>query len=64
MRLILPDREVRELPRDPAPVGTILLEAGINPLDVMVSRNGKLITDDTILGADDEIRVIRISHGG
>jgi sulfur carrier protein len=64
MRLILPDGNVREITHNPTPVATILLEAGMNPLDVMVSRNGKLVTEDTILGADDEIRVIRISHGG
>jgi len=64
MRLILPDRSIRVLLHDPAPVETILLGEGINPLDVMVSRNGKLITEDTVLGADDEIRIIRISHGG
>jgi sulfur carrier protein len=64
MRLILPDGYIRVMTRDPAPVATVLLEAGINPLDVMVSRNGKLITEDALLGTDDEIRIIRISHGG
>jgi sulfur carrier protein len=64
MRLILPNGKVREITHHPAPVATILLEAGMNPLDVMVSRNGKLIAEDSILGADDEIRIIRISHGG
>jgi sulfur carrier protein len=64
MRLILPDGNVREISCEPSPVAAILIGEGINPLDVMVSRNGKLITEDTILGADDEIRIIRISHGG
>jgi sulfur carrier protein len=64
MRLILPDGNTRVITRDPAPIATVLLEAGMNPLDFMVSRNGKLITEDTILGEDDEIRIIRISHGG
>jgi sulfur carrier protein len=64
MRLILPDRSIRVISHDPAPVETILLGEGINPLDVMVSRNGKLVTEDTVLGADDEIRIVRISHGG
>jgi len=64
MRLILPDGNVMDIAHDSAPVATILLEVGMNPLDVMVSRNGKLITEDTILELDDEIRIIRISHGG
>jgi hypothetical protein len=45
MRLILPDRSIRVISHDPAPVETILLGEGINPLEVMVSRDGKLITD-------------------
>lgn len=64
MRLILPDRNIRVISHDPAPVETILLKEGINPLEVMVSRDGKLITEDTLVGVDDEIRIIRISHGG
>jgi sulfur carrier protein ThiS len=64
MKLILTDRDERILEHRPAPVGQILLEAGINPLDVMVTRNGKLISEDTIAGDEDVIRVIRIAHGG
>jgi sulfur carrier protein len=64
MKLILADRDERILKHDPATVEQILREAGINPLDVIVSRNGNLISEDTVVGADDEIRVIRIAHGG
>jgi sulfur carrier protein len=64
MRVILPDQEIRNIERSPAPVENILLELGINPLEVIVSRNGALVPEDTIVGADDEIRIIRISHGG
>jgi hypothetical protein len=64
MRLILPDRSIRVLSHDPAPVETILLKEGINPLEVMVSRDGKLITEDALVRVDDELRIIRISHGG
>jgi len=64
MKLILADREERFLVRSPAPLEQILLEAGINPLEVLVTRNGTLIAEDAIVGADDVIRVIRIAHGG
>jgi sulfur carrier protein len=64
MKIILPDKSSRQIDTDPRPVGQILLEAGINPLDVLVSRDGKLVTEDTLVGNDDEIRIIRISHGG
>lgn len=64
MKLILSDHDERIIEHSPAPVEQILLEAGINPLDVLVSRNGTLISEDTVVGNEDEIRVIRIAHGG
>ncbi len=64
MKLILADREALVLACGPAPLDQVLLEAGINPLEVLVTRNGTLIAEDAIVGADDVIRVIRIAHGG
>jgi len=64
MNLILPDRSKRTIDPAPATVETILQGVGINPLEVMVLRDGKLITEDTIASGDDELRIIRISHGG
>jgi len=64
MKLILSDHDERIIEHSPAPVEQILLEAGINPLEVLVSRNGNLISEDTVVEAEDEIRVIRIAHGG
>ena len=42
----------------------ILLELGVNPVDVLVSWNGKIIPEDTRASDGMTIRVIRISHGG
>ena len=64
MRLILSDRDVRIFEHNPAPVEQILLEQGINPLEVLVSRNGKMLSEDTIIHPNDEVRIIRIAHGG
>ena len=64
MKLILPDRTIRVADPAPATVETILQREGINPLEVMVSRDGKLIPEDTLVRGDDELRIIRISHGG
>jgi sulfur carrier protein ThiS len=64
MRLILSDQEVRIFEHNPAPVEQILLEQGINPLEVLVSRNGKMLSEDTIIHPNDEVRIIRIAHGG
>ncbi len=64
MKLILSDQEVRIFEHSPAPVEQILLEHGINPLEVIVSRNGKLLSEDTVIQTRDEVRIIRIAHGG
>ena len=64
MKLILPDQKTIDIDRVPAPVEKVLLDLGINPLEVIVVRNGKMISEDTVVQADDEIRVIRIAHGG
>jgi len=64
MKLILPDRSTRVIDPTPATIETIMQREGINPLEVMVSRDGKLVTEDTVVSGDDELRIIRISHGG
>jgi sulfur carrier protein len=64
MKLILPDRSTRIIDPSPATVEAILQREGINPLEVMVSRDGRLVTEDTLVSGEDEIRIIRISHGG
>lgn len=64
MKLILSEHDKRIIKHSPAPVEQILLEAGINPLEVLVSINGNLISEDTIVRDEDEILVIRIAHGG
>ena len=43
MKLILPDRSIRVIDPTPATVEAILQKEGINPLEVMVSRDGKLV---------------------
>jgi len=64
MRLILSDKDIRIFEHSPAPLEQILLEQGINPLEVIVSRKGKLLPEDTIIQGSDEVCIIRIAHGG
>jgi sulfur carrier protein len=64
MKLILPDRTERVITGQPVPLDQLLLIEGINPNEVIISRNGTLIPEDTVVGGDDEVRLIRIAHGG
>ena len=45
-------------------VSQVLLSLGVNQVEVIVSRDGMVIPEDTVLGRDDEIRIIQVSHGG
>jgi sulfur carrier protein len=64
MNVILPDQDVRVIEQAPDTVAALLHDLGINPLEVMVARNGTLVPEQAAIGGDDEIRIIRIAHGG
>ena len=64
MKVILPDKSVRMRESGPGMVETLRRELGFDPVDVMVVRNGTLVTEDAILDTDDDVRIIRIAHGG
>jgi len=64
MMIHLQDGTNRTFEGGPATVSEVLLSLGVNPVEVIVSRDGKLIPEDTVLGPEDVIRIIRVSHGG
>ena len=64
MRVELPDGSVRTLDADGIPVEEVLARLGVNPVEVIVTRNGSLVPEDAVAAGDDEIRLVRISHGG
>ena len=64
MKIHLQEGTPRAFEGGPAMVSQVLLSLGVNPVEVIVSRDRRVIPEDTILGPDDEIQVIRVSHGG
>lgn len=64
MKIILPDGRRQELQSGAATVEDVLGDLGVNPVEVVVSKNGELVSDLEPVGQDDEIRIIRIVHGG
>jgi sulfur carrier protein len=64
MNIILPDRSTREMEVGPVTVEALLSNLGFDPIEVIVSRNGTLVTEDATVGNNDEVRIIRIAHGG
>jgi sulfur carrier protein len=64
MKILLPDKSCRETGHGPVTVDALLQELGFDPIDVIVARNGTLVTEDAVVENDDEVRIIRIAHGG
>jgi len=64
VRVILPDKSEQTIAMGASTVEQVLVLLGVNPIEVIVSRNGRLVPDDAQVSGDDEIRIIRIAHGG
>ncbi|MEN6611005.1 MAG: MoaD/ThiS family protein [Methanoregulaceae archaeon] len=62
--VIFPDNSRREIEGDGITGETLLLNLGLNPYEIILSRNGCMITEDTRVFSGDEIRLIAIVHGG
>ena len=45
-------------------IAAILSDLGILPASVIVLKNGKLVPEDVTASGDDQVRIIRIAHGG
>lgn len=63
MKIIF-DSTIQQMPGDTVRISQILDQLGIHPAEVIVSRNGTLVPEDVTAGGNDEIRIIRIAHGG
>jgi sulfur carrier protein len=64
MKILLPDKSCRDAGPGPVTIEALLQELGFDPIEVIVARNGTLVTEDAIVENDDEVRIIRIAHGG
>jgi sulfur carrier protein len=64
MMLILPDKSRKELHIEEGVIEDILKDLGINPVEVIVARNGKVVSELDRIADEDEMRIIRVVHGG
>ena len=60
----LPGENVRDMGQDSIRIEDLLHNLGINPIEVIIARNGELTPESEITSGEDVIRVHRISHGG
>lgn len=45
-------------------VEEMLKQLDINPVEVVVTKNGRIIAESSILKKDDEIKIIQVIYGG
>lgn len=64
MKIILDDGTTREIGIDKAVIEDILRDLEINPVEVIVSKNGKITSELDFAESEDQIKIIRIIHGG
>jgi sulfur carrier protein ThiS len=64
VRIILPDKSIHEYQNESVRIEHLLGILGINPVEVLTIKNGRVVPEDTLAEGDDEIRILRITHGG
>ncbi len=64
MKVHYPGGRVSEIHMKECRLEEVLLNLGLNPLEVIVSKNGEIIPEDFIVQDTDELRIYRVAHGG
>jgi sulfur carrier protein len=64
VRVILPEGGTVDVEKERMVIRALLAELRINPLEVLVARNGTIVPEDAEARAGDEIRIITVKSGG
>jgi len=64
MLIALPDGSRREIAEKCARIDDILKQLGINPEEVIVAKNGRIVPEEETAGSNDELKIVRFVHGG
>lgn len=64
MKVALPDGVKREIAVKDTRIEDILMYLGINPEEVIVAKNGRIVSECETAGDGDELKIVRIVHGG
>jgi sulfur carrier protein len=64
MLITLPDGSRIEIFGDKTRIEDILKQLGINPEEVIVAKNGKIVPEEETAGGSDELKIVRFVHGG
>jgi sulfur carrier protein ThiS len=64
MKVVLDDGTTKELHIEKTLIEDILAHLEINPVEVIVAKNGKITSERDFVQSDDQLKIIRIIHGG
>ena len=64
MKIALPDGSRKEMTFESTSIEDLLKELGINPVEVIVAKNGKIVSEEETAGLADELKIVRVVHGG
>jgi sulfur carrier protein ThiS len=64
MKITMPNGSTKEIEVDATLIEDILKMLGINPVEVIVAKNGRIVSEYESAGTGDELKIVRIVHGG
>jgi sulfur carrier protein len=64
MKIVLPDGSRKEMIVESTSIENLLKELGINHVEVIVAKNGKIVSEEETVGFADELKIVRVVHGG
>jgi len=64
MLIALPDGSRKEIAGIDVSIEEILKQLGINPEEVIVAKNGRIVPEEETAGGSDELKIVRFVHGG
>ena len=64
MLIVLPDGSKKEMAMEDTTIEDVLRCLGINPVEVIVVKNGKIVSEEETAGSGDELKIVRVVHGG
>ena len=64
MKIVLPDGSRKEMAVENTTIEDVLRRLGINPVEVIVAKNGRIVSEEETAGAGDELKIVMVVHGG
>jgi len=62
--VVLPEGRTIEVKKGRVTIRAVLAELHLNPLEVLVAKNGTIVPEDVEASDGDEIRIITVKSGG